>query len=121
VVEGDAAMLLALVGLEPRALPVRSGSAPHPHYVAWSCDGVTDLGAAALRDALASRPRGLFRMKGTVRTADGSAWNVQVVGREVSVTRPTGHVAPALVGIGLASLVGVDEIQHWWTSRVRAT
>jgi G3E family GTPase len=107
---GDAPLAPLLTGVVPR--PQGRSVAPHPAYAAWQHDSDTVLNRAALGDKLTARPAGLYRLKGFVLTDDGS-YEVHVVGGYVSARR-----APAdrtrLVGLGLASRIGVEDIERWW-------
>lgn len=115
VMEGEGAeTLLHLLTTEPRAAHPNVGPVPHPRYVSWSFEGVVESSTDALREALLARPKGLFRVKGTVHGHDGAGWDVQVVGAQVSVRPCRDPGSRAIVGIGLAARVTSDEINAWW-------
>lgn len=109
--------LLSLLGLVPPELQWTLDATPHPDYVAWSFEGRSGLTVEALRFTLESRPKGLFRLKGSVSTLDGGLWDVQIVGNRVELCPAKGSAPSALIGIGLAASVTPSEIEHWWATR----
>lgn len=101
-------VLLSLRG----EVPVSNGA--HAHFVKWEVTDPAVMGAQDLRQKLARRPAGLYRVKGFVPGPDGML-AVQVVGSSIEISRC--EVAPcALVGIGPEGQVTRDEIDAWWTS-----
>ena len=108
----DTPLAPLLFGLTP--LPKGRSIAPHPAYTRWSHDSDTVLSRAAMGEKLSARPAGLYRLKGTILTDDGS-YEVHIVGGYVSARR-----APAdrtqLVALGPTSQVSASEIEDWWQS-----
>ncbi len=120
LIDGDVSTLLHLVAQAPKTAPDQSPLPTHPRYVAWSCDAPDPMPVDTLRAALAARPEGLFRVKGTICSPDGIWWRVQVVGRQVELTRCDAVLRAALVGIGLAEHVTEDAIEYWWAGHMAA-
>ncbi len=89
--------------------------APHPDYVAWSTRTDITLSRDALNAALAGRPPGVFRLKGFVAAPEGGGWVVQVVGRNVAITR-SDVWRTQLVAIGLASQTDSAALDAWWNA-----
>jgi Ni2+-binding GTPase involved in maturation of urease and hydrogenase len=115
--ESDAPLAPLLFGLQPTDV-VMSAEGGHPPYVGWHTSTGEIAHRAALEAALAGRPPGLFRLKGTVGLCDGSACDVQVVGRSVVIKRATGDGSTRLVGLGLSARVTEMEIGAWWSECV---
>jgi G3E family GTPase len=113
----NAADLMALLTEDIAAPQMPAKAQAHPAYVAWSHEGTTRLDGAAIRAALAKRPAGLFRVKGTL-AADGQQWNVQVVGQQIEVRKQAISERPMLVGIGLAALVTRDAVDAWFEAEL---
>lgn len=87
-------------------------SHPHPGYVGWAHSGNEGLEREALVEALASRPAGIYRMKGTVVSPNG-AHELHVVGQSVDI-KPSAATTTQLVAIGLSGRVTRLEIETWW-------
>lgn len=111
---GETDALIGLIFSEPTARQVPDATAPHPQYTSWCCENAVVADAARLRDGLARRPSGLFRLKGSVTDEAGAHWDVQVVGRQVEVKPAKEQIFPALVGIGLSERVSVEDVEQWW-------
>ncbi|PJI84374.1 CobW/HypB/UreG family nucleotide-binding protein [Yoonia maricola] len=86
----------------------------HPDYVSWSSQDRLTLPEDALRTAFAARPRGLFRVKGKLPYDDQTSWIVQCVGTQVEINATAGVHTANIVGIGLAGMVTLTEIEAWW-------
>ncbi len=87
-------------------------SHPHPGYVGWAHKGDEVLDREALAAALAERPAGIYRMKGTVISRYG-AHELHVVGHSVDI-KPSAATTTQLVAIGLSGGVSREEIEAWW-------
>ena len=101
-------VLLSLRG----EVPVSNGA--HAHFVKWEVTDPAAMGAQDLREKLARRPAGLYRVKGFVPGPDGML-AVQVVGSSIDIA-PCETAQCALVGIGPEGQVTRDEIDAWWAS-----
>lgn len=86
--------------------------APHPAYVSWQHDSDRVMGRAAMGEKLASRPAGLYRLKGFVRTDDGG-YELHIVGRHVQARRCDAE-RTTLVALGPADRFSRHEIDAWW-------
>lgn len=86
----------------------------HAHFVKWDLAQPAEMDAAALREKLARRPPGLYRVKGFVQGPNGML-AVQVVGNSIEVTT-SDTSRSALVGIGPEGQVTLDEITTWWSA-----
>lgn len=64
---------------------------------------------------MARTPAGVYRIKGKVRAADGTAHEVHRVGQIVDI-KPARTERTTLVAIGLAGRVTRDRITEWWAS-----
>lgn len=115
LVEPDA---LALLALQPDSGPNAKTERAHPAYVSWHHASEMPVAHERLAVALDMRPKGLFRIKGFVRTDRGTHM-VQVVGQHAEVTEMDTLRETALVGLGLADLITEAEIEDWW-SRIEA-
>lgn len=108
----DTPLAPLLFGFVPR--PDRRRPAPHPAYARWQHQSARPIGRAALGDKLASRPPGLYRLKGQVLT-DNGGYDIHIVGQYVEARR-----APAsetrLVGIGLAARLNLADLDAWWAA-----
>ncbi len=109
---GDAALSNLLFDIVP--LPRGRSIAPHPAYASWQHDSDLVLDRAAMGDKLTSRPDGLYRLKGFIRTGDGS-YEVHVVGRHVHARRAQAD-RTSLVALGPADRITRADIQTWWES-----
>jgi G3E family GTPase len=107
----ELAPLVLGAGLMPRAAAAGAG---HPAYVSWSYEGPAAMTQSEIRDCLANRPAGLFRVKGWIRENSRVAWEVQVVADRVSITPAKSPVSSRLIGIGLAARVNQLECDKWW-------
>ncbi|MEJ6388017.1 CobW family GTP-binding protein [Gymnodinialimonas sp. 2307UL20-7] len=94
--------------------PPQTAPESHASHTSWACDGVFAGDLHALRQALATRPTGLFRVKGVVLDASGQRWVVQVVGQQINVTAAKDGAKPGLVGIGLAAHLDKAAVEAWW-------
>jgi G3E family GTPase len=102
--------------LEPKGdTELSLSSSPHPSYVSWSYTGDTCLTRTAIKDLLAKRPKGIFRLKGVVKDPDGSSRTVQIVGNEIEITASQAASQTTLVAIGLKDRVRAAEIDAWWS------
>ncbi len=108
---GDAPLAELLFDVVP--LPRGRTAAAHPAYTSWQHDSDQVLDRRALGDKLDSRPEGLYRLKGFVRTNDGG-YEIHVVGRNVDARR-TQTDRTTLVGLGPADRITRDAIENWWT------
>lgn len=100
-----------LAGLGPIVQPGRSTA--HPEYTTWHHESDTVLDHEILVNTLKNRPRHLFRLKGFVQTSSGS-FEVHCVGKSIDVKRLNTSHTTNLVGLGLAAMIGLKEIQEWW-------
>lgn len=110
----QSAALLDLVVRDPVPATATEIFAKHPDYTAWVSHQVVGIDKTALHWALAHRPTGLFRVKGSVVDSCGAAWGVQVVGQNIEVTSIAVPRTPALVGIGLRARMNLPEVEAWW-------
>lgn len=108
---GSPAALVQLVADSP---PKTAAHAPHAEYTSWACDGIFAGDLQDLRQALATRPTGLFRVKGVVLDVNGQRWVVQVVGQQINVTAAKGGAQTGIVGIGLAAHLDKAAVEAWW-------
>ena len=110
------AAVLNLMVSEPETAAAFDGVAKHPDYTAWVSQEVVGIEKAALHRALTRRPKGLFRVKGTIVDSAGAAWGVQVVGQNIEITPTAASGLYALVGIGPRARIDLSEVEAWWTS-----
>lgn len=89
---------------------------PHPDYVHWSATAGPQFSRDGLRALLATRPPGLFRLKGFVCGDDGRGFLVQGVGSSVSLSRIDQPAQTSLVGIGLKGRVTKADCDQWWST-----
>lgn len=108
---GTAPLADLLFGLTP--LPHGQTTAPHPTYTSWQHDSDMVIDRRILGDKLATRPDGLYRLKGFVQTNDGG-YEVHVVGRYVQAKRAETS-RTTLVALGPADRITRDDIDTWWT------
>ncbi len=94
----------------------RADRAQHPAYAKWFYSGGRSMGQAQLSSALASRPSGLYRLKGQVRGQGGRGYQVQVVGAEVDIRDIDQPERSELVGIGLAARLTPAACDAWWSA-----
>lgn len=111
---GEIDPLIGLIFADPPARQAPGATALHPGYTSWCGENATVADAARLREGLARRPSGLFRLKGSVIDGDGAHWDVQVVGRQIEIKPATGQPITTLVGIGLSERVAVEDVAQWW-------
>ena len=112
----DSDLAPLLFGVTP--LPRSRQAAPHPAYASWQHDSETRVSRAALGEALANRPDGLYRLKGFILTDDGP-YETHVVGRYVEARRaPSGRTT--LVALGPSDRISPDDIETWWSRIPRA-
>lgn len=105
-----AATLLGRVARQTAPVP----KTEHPAYVSWSVACETRIERTSLEAALAQRPAGVFRLKGFVAAPDGTGFEVQIVGRQCSVTPIASRHDTQLVAIGLQAQTSGSEIDAWW-------
>ncbi len=110
VLTTDMPLLPLLTDVTP--LPGRAAMPPHPAYLHWHHESDETFTRDALRDRLATRPPGLYRLKGFLQSPDGGL-ELHVVGNQVDI-RPAPADATRLVGLGLANRVTRAEIDRWW-------
>lgn len=96
-------------------LPKGRSVAAHPAYATWQHQSRDVLDRRALGDKLASRPDGLYRMKGYVLTT-GGAYELHIVGRHVEA-RHCDADETLLVGLGPAGRISPEQIEAWWTGQ----
>ncbi len=116
VSDGSPTALVHLVADKP---PKAAPHAPHATYTSWACNGVFAGDIHDLKQALAARPPGLFRVKGTVLDANGKMWIVQAVGQQIAVTAAGDGAQAGLVGIGLAAHLDKASVEAWWSTALR--
>lgn len=106
----------ALAGLLFDLVPLPRGhsTAPHPGYATWHHVSDTALDRRALGDKLATRPDGLYRLKGFVLTTDGP-YEVHVVGQSVTARRAAADQT-RLVALGPSDRITTDQIETWWAA-----
>lgn len=92
----------------PQGRPV----AAHPAFATWQHESRDPVDRRALGDKLASRPKGLYRMKGFVLTS-GGAYALHIVGQNVEAKRCEAE-ATQLVALGPADQISREEIEAWW-------
>jgi len=107
---GPLAPLLFDILPRPQSAP----AAGHPAYVRWQHDSNEVIPRARLEPLLATRPEGLYRMKGFVLTDQGPM-GLQVVGRTVEL-RPSETTRTTLVGLGLSGRITPEEIETWFNA-----
>lgn len=100
--------------LGARAAQVPQQGAGHQPYVAWSDATPRQFDHATLSAKLMARPDGLFRFKGFVGRDEARAWEVHCVGATLSIKPLKEPRETAVVGIGLAARITLDEIAAWW-------
>ncbi|APG48521.1 CobW family GTP-binding protein [Phaeobacter porticola] len=97
-------------------LPLPVGSAAeksaHRAYSTWHHRSSKPMDRCKLGDKLASRPAGLYRMKGFVLT-NGGGYELHVVGRQVSAKRCDAQET-VLVALGPAKRISREDIEAWW-------
>ncbi len=108
----DAPASPILFGVTPK--PGLQPSVPHPAYVRWHHSDPAPLSHAELKEKLADRPAGLYRLKGFVPGPDG-LFEVHVVGRHTDI-RKASEQSAGLVGLGLAGRITSEELGNWWES-----
>lgn len=113
--------LLSLVGTEPHIPLGFSQSSPHPDYVTWAHDTGFSVSPDRLRSALATRPKGLFRLKGTIKDRSGKLWTLQVVGNQVDISPCDLQAQTTVVGIGLRALLNKGDVDTWWSQVMAAS
>jgi G3E family GTPase len=86
----------------------------HPAYVSWFYEGDATLKRECIETCLQNRPSGIFRMKGIVRDPSGGTWEIQVIGKKVSVTRAASDSFTRIVAIGLNARTNRKQINRWW-------
>ncbi len=117
---GQILNLADLPQVAPIVLGGRAAQAPrvrahlHPAYEGWSFQGPGHIGRKDLETALATRPGGLFRVKGFVAHTPHSGWEVHAVGRSVSIKPHKRPTLTELVGIGLRGAFDPAEADKWW-------
>ncbi|QBF30374.1 GTP-binding protein [Thalassococcus sp. S3] len=112
---GDAPLAPLLFDIAPR--PGQQTALQHPAYVKWQHISYEVVGRADLAEKLATRPPGLYRMKGFVLTDDGP-YEVHVTGAHVEARRCDADQT-LLVGLGPATRISSDQIETWWNSSDR--
>lgn len=90
-----------------------SNFASHPEYLSWSYTGDLTMSYQKIRETLAKRPNGLYRLKGFIREDSETCWQVQIVGRVVEIIRTVPHQESLLVGIGPKDSTSREEIDCW--------
>lgn len=105
-----AAMVLGTHSLAPEGK-----SAAHPSYVAWHHKSRCVLNHGSFLDALADRPKAMYRLKGFVQTDRGN-YSLQIVGRSIEFNdlRDNADVGVELVALGLADRISRSTIDDWW-------
>ncbi|MGJ5620447.1 CobW family GTP-binding protein [Sulfitobacter sp. MF3-043] len=88
-------------------------SETHGAYTTWHHETDVVLDHDALVHSLKNRPRHLFRLKGFAQTSLGN-FEVHVVGKNMEIRRLDTPHKTILVGLGLAALISLPEIQEWW-------
>lgn len=109
--------VVGLLTLQVEPLDDEPAATPHPSYVAWHRKDQDILSLDSLSQAMQTRPKGLFRLKGFVET-EGDLYTIQVVGQYVEIKKTTDKHTAAVVGLGLADTVSRSQIDAWW-SRIR--
>ncbi|NSY41338.1 GTP-binding protein [Leisingera sp. ANG59] len=87
----------------------------HPDYVRWDTSAGGHANRQSLEAALSSRPAGILRMKGIVRTADGLSWEVQTVGPRTVLRPAPVDMATHIVAIGLQRDFDTAAVAKWWS------
>ncbi|CUH79192.1 Putative metal chaperone YciC [Tritonibacter multivorans] len=105
---------LAQILLDMVPLPRQKTPTPHPAYVTWRHQSDRVFDRMALGEKLASRPKGMYRLKGFVLTNRG-AYEVHAVGRNVEAKRVEA-TENLLVALGPKGRVTTEEIESWWTA-----
>ncbi|MDA7966039.1 CobW family GTP-binding protein [Ruegeria sp.] len=95
----------------------RGKPASHPAYTHWTGGGVRMFGRDRLAKLLQQRPDGLVRVKGFVRGDDGIGWLVQVVGRDIDLSRTAQPDKTQLVAIGPSARVNREDCDSWWNEK----
>ena len=85
----------------------------HAEYTTWHHESDAVLEHEMLVNTLKNRPRHLFRLKGFVQTTSGS-FEVHIVGKNMDMKRLDTSHKTTIVGLGLAALISLQEIQEWW-------
>lgn len=91
-----------------------AGAVAHPAYTGWSYMGPVTASKETLETALATRPAGLFRVKGFVRDHKCGMWEVHAVGQHLKVSSHRGQGQTRIVAIGLSDHVDSGDVDTWW-------
>ena len=110
LMDQTALSVLMLGGTETRT---PAPGAPHPAYCAWQHSSKATVPAARLRAGLAEPPAGLYRLKGFVRTDEGSL-EVHLVGRIFDLRPVSDQPETRLVALGPSDLIRPQDIDTWW-------
>ena len=90
-------------------------STGHAQFGRWHYQGARAFDRVALERKLATRPKGLYRLKGFVQQDQaGTGWAVQVVGKASEITAQENVVQTTLVGIGPKGQFEEKDIETWW-------
>lgn len=114
VTDGDVLPELVL-GVRPDAVTDRPPTPGHTdRYMTWSWTTVRPLPLSALEEFVDSLPPGVLRLKGFVALDDGSAVLVQVVGRDVAITRRGQELKgdSRIVALGLSELLDPEDLNR---------
>ena len=110
VIDTDAVTFLILAshaGQVPRA------SAPHPAYVSWYHRSDAILDHTTLVTALEHSPKGVYRLKGFVRTTLG-AFEIHIVGSQREIKAVRGDIDPVIVALGPRERLTELQVATWW-------
>lgn len=96
------------------AAPFKKTEFRHPTYVSRTYEGKLGMTEQDLRDRIAARPKGIFRVKGHVIGDQDQGWLVQVVGSNVEISAIPKIAETRIVAIGLDAVVSSPDFDNWW-------
>ncbi len=107
------ANVISILTLDASPTADQTPESLHPPYVSWhhKSDHILDHGT--LMSALKARPYGLYRVKGFVRTQNGT-FEIHVVGNQFDIKQVEDMPENVIVGLGLRERIGVSQIADWW-------
>lgn len=112
---------LILEAPERSGCDIPAGEADHgADYASWSYAGPATLTLDALEAMLASRPKGVYRLKGCVRVG-GAGVEVHAVGRSRQTREVPAPPETRLVAIGLRALFRESEMAEAFSDAVAAS
>jgi G3E family GTPase len=108
---GDQSLSDLLLDVIP--LPRGRAVAVHPAYVAWEHSSDRVISRETLGRLIETRPKGLYRLKGTLLSDDGG-YEIHIVGQNVQAKRSRDADRTVLVGLGSVGNLTRAEVEQWW-------